>query len=756
MSGRNRSRRVKGKVETKPKQARKQRRARKGGNSSVMGPGENVDLSSVMTTKQAKNDPRTQKSGEQALSLTNQTNAVTVTVPLAINQLANIALAYVSKAFEKGFNANDNSPNAAVNAWGYIVDVLVAYATGGVPMATQLPLWMRCLGDMLSPKTVPFEQGRISYAFTLDNTNFVPRPEGIFDIGFQSYGYEWCFGYPNPTGTVDGFPILNAPSYTKGDTNSFQSLIQFMAQNVGDPRRAKQSQLVPLSFQTKWKNDVSIYSVTTQQEGLGSGNVGGWAAEAQLEVPIFAPLLSVVTTGITNPLTGFANRFYNRCTQAAGDAIFVGNALCAYYPMQQWKSVRKPKFHAIDFNEFADVLAQWVAGVVQAYINDPEVQTMVNTNIPGNRNMALTPGIVCPLTLQEMMLLLRNVMMSAFKDTQAGVQSLYPRLPGATNDPFGFVPFTTGAGTCCIASTDMKLPAILIENIRALVCRHVAHTPRDVQQWIGVVGEYFDDRLVADDYVVTDPETHIETLVFQTDPQIQEMVFDPKTNKVMAKSLVEVEISLVDGGTGVNFVAINDNNRLKALTALWNTWISVNNLAQYSSQLSTFSTELGISSLTSITMTRHWLVTPQSAQLNDARFVDKRLVKARLLSNANYGQRMAIATTSYSVILNAPYEQVQSWWILPTNYLHSGPTFASQTLLQRTQELSGEPYCATTSSGATGMVLSEIHSTYASKMLRARNAPLSDTDNFIAEQAAAGRGGILSAIGAALDGAIGF
>jgi len=371
--------------------------------AGISGPGQVADLGKIMTRKQARNDPRTQKSGEQAITVTNQTNAITIVVPLSINQLAAVALAYVTKAFERGFNANDNDVNAAVNAWGYIVDVFVAYATGGVPMATQLPLWMKCFGDMLSPKTVTFEQGRVSYAFTLDSTNFVPRPEGIFDLGFQAYGYEWVFGYPDATVTIDGFPTMTAPTYTKGDTNAFQNLIQFMAQNVGDLRRAKQSQLVPLSHPTKWKNDVSIFTVTAQQEGLGANLVGGWAALAQLEVPIFAPLLATLANAAV-PATGFANRFYNRSLQVGGDSIYIGNALSAYYPMSQWKTPRKPKFHAVDFNEFGDVLAQWVAGVVQAYLNDPEVQIQINTATTGNKTQ-LTPGIVCPLTLQEMCLL---------------------------------------------------------------------------------------------------------------------------------------------------------------------------------------------------------------------------------------------------------------------------------------------------------------------------------------------------------------
>jgi len=71
--------------------------------------------------------------------------------------------------------------------------------------------------------------------------------------------------------------------------------------------------------------------------------------------------------------------------------------------------------------------------------------------------------------------------------------------------------------------------------------------------------------------------------------------------------MTEDTISLYDGydSTIMELVAINDPNNLKRLTALFNNWI-----VQFSAQsdpLTELGTETGISILSSVTTTRHWV-----------------------------------------------------------------------------------------------------------------------------------------------------
>jgi len=108
------------------------------------------------------------------------------------------------------------------------------------------------------------------------------------------------------------------------------------------------------------------------------------------------------------------------------------------------------------------------------------------------------------LTLQEMLLILRNTMMGAFKKTQAAVQGLYPYAPSGMSDS-QFVPYVASANTCSLNTLDMELPMPLIENTRALVARKIKFpaSAHDVVWYCPILGQYSADVLVNADYPVT-------------------------------------------------------------------------------------------------------------------------------------------------------------------------------------------------------------------------------------------------------------
>jgi len=721
-------------------------------------------LSRVMTADQYSRDARHQHPGASALELGNQIKSETILCNLSAQALYGVMISYVTLALQKGFAGTAEQPQdpyyAAKFGWG----IISAFATGDVPQVESMPYWMLCLCQALSPANVPFQQAKIAYSWKIDGGS--PSNSNVL-IGWPSYGYMWNANYPASSGQVDLFPVsvnFTDSAYTTAlGASAFSQLINFMANNaVGEAIQI--SKIVPVATKTGYETNVSCFGVNTSATGGGYANIGGFVEMAQLEVPIFDPLFAVFSPNIVNNQT---DRFFNLVAATSGDSVFLGGAMASLFPPGQWGQKRYPKFHAVDFLEFGDVLAQWVALIQTALVNDPQTQT--SNEIGGGSPVDL----ICPLTLLEMLLLLRNVIMSALKDTQALVQGLYPRQPNA-GDQNEFVAYVASATTCPINSGNMQLPNFMIENIRALVARWSTMggapkpgkkvSPSDVQWWIPVLGQYQNAVLNGPDYTYTIAMDGTVLPSFTT-TSLERRRRDSKVKGgEVREAMSETPISLVDGSSVLSsnpvFVYINDPGRLRQLESIWNTWISTVGVSNFSSNLGTMGTELGISVLTSIAMTRHWI--PITENVHHQKIVpvaddviDKRLIERRL-ANTVYSQQQAIADSSQSIILAAPYEQVLNTWILPVNLalLPANSLLTDSTALPRWQSLMGEPYAASYTSGQTGMLMSMQHAVYAAKMTRTRNTPESDVDTLIKLLAQQGRGGILSGLAASFIGSV--
>jgi len=554
-------------------------------------------------------------------------------------------------------------------------------------------------------------------------------------------------------------------------------MVQFMAQETTSAVANPASRLVPVTLKTRYLSDASAFAVVGKQEGLGKAGVGGFAQLVQLEVPIFHPVFAVFVAQLLAP-DSTENRFYTFANSFAGDSLYLAGILSTQLPESEWVMKRIPRFHAVDFIQFADVLAQWVTQVVQAYNNNantitaseaafiseelsPEMRAFKNATRKGTAVMHGTakapflqpPTGTCPLTIQQVQLCFRAVAMQNFQKTQASVQNLYPRLPenGSDNQ---FVPFVACATTCHIAPLDMELPIPLIENLRALVGRDVQLKNGDVQQYVPVLGQYVLDALDTTNYTVTNPVSEQVINVFATEAFTVRRSVN-KAGVTVETPMVEPIISLIDGDSSGNLVFINDPNRLKTLVMLWNEWLATNNIKSFSCPTGTLGTELGISSLTSIAMTRQWIPVVTRSTGEDV-LIDTRVEKMKQVVNSVYNARAALQDTSQSIIFAAAYETVLSKWILPVILAAAGTTYQDQSDPQRWQCISNEPYAVPLSSGTDGVLMSNINSAYASKMVRSDLSKSNDWDEFFSEQAALGRGGVLSSLGTMLDGLIGL
>jgi len=459
--------------------------------------------------------------------------------------------------------------------------------------------------------------------------------------------------------------------------------------------------------------------------------------------------------------TTVSARFYNWDTWMSGDQIFLGGALSTLLPERHWGMKRAPRLKPVDFLEFCDVLAKWVSGMITAYAADPINQV---------GDIDLLPQLQCPLSLQEMTFLFRNTAMAAFKKTQALVQSIYYFQPATSTDT-QFTPYVASASTCALSTGGAIWPVAVVENLRAVTGVHVERGQNggDVQWYIPVLGSRNNLSVNTANYMAFFPPSGTYVNVFATGPTFKKKVKNVKTGIIEYLPVDTTVVSLIDGGSPVGYVGINDPEQLEFLASQWNNWLADSGLLPYSMQCVQFSTEAGISSLRSIQMTRHWLANgegglrmartgtklkseqvPEEPELIDIR----REKRKRVGLNTLYSNQAAVADSSQSVILSAPYEGVQKIWILPSiQNAYVGST-DQDTLVPRVQAIFGEPYLANLSNSADGINMDDMHQTYASKMLKGKTSPDNEWQKFFDAEAAKGRGGVLSGLLAGIVGSV--
>jgi len=670
-------------------------------------------------------DVRTSKALGETMSANGELPAITIEVPISINQITGICLEYVSFALSRGYLATSPSPGYPYWAFVYMCNVLIAYVTGGTPQATALPLWLQEFGQAMQPKRVKFGNGLIYYKFLLFPTTSPFIPTANVPIGSQVYGYEWL-AYDFGTGNVDGFPTSQPPPGYTNDLGeqAWASLAQFM-----QVEHLPRTRVVPLKV-TYWARNVSAFALTTIPEGLGWNNSGGWTYTAGLEVPILTPILTTMCGNLAEgSVSSF--RYGNRPVVAGGDAIFSSGWFSHISP-DKFLSIKRPvRFHFVDFLEFQNVMAIYVQTLIQTCYNDP----INGGNIPADR-------FVCPITLQEMGLLLRNELMCQFGATQTAVQSLYPRTPKSTTDD-EFVPFICGSTTVGIQGSGMKLPLPLVENAKSLMCRMAMHAPgADPEAFVPVLGQYNNMVLNPKDYVATTADGTAVACFATLESSVSVRRRSSKGEGDWVPA-VEAPISFIDGTSGSNYVFINDPTRLSTLTALWNEWLV--NLSTYSDPLRTLSRDLGVNAVVSLGSTRHWVDVPVGEKERNSDFVDLR-VKSRAHMKTPYAAREAIATSSHDRIISAAWDEVDKVWILPINYSSTGIGLDDNTPFQRVQIISEEPFRVANTAGETGQTFSSLHMIYAQLMTHGRDASDSKMSSFFLEMEQKSTGGILSGL----------
>lgn len=701
------------------------------------------------------------KSASDNQQMVNVSPAITYVVPNTALAICAPAVAVVSFAVERGFQ--EFSINDSVPSWAliYLSQVLINYTQNTVPMTTDIPLWLAILGQALVPCTVPTRTGKVTYKWELDTLDATTLyPSGTVQMGPLAYSKAWNIGVIGDTTVNGNFFEINPPlAYsTANGQAAFESLMSFLAsyadgQNLENLK--KMMKRVPSNASNAYSLDVSCFAVNSPQAGGGFANAGGWNTEIKSEVPVATPLLAGVkskssTTGQDTQRGPLFSHFF------AGDGLFLGGMLVGMLSPKQVRFRIPPVFHGYDLLEFVDTLCKAVTLATQEIVDDPAFPAEIEAN-PG-----LVDTIKFPFTLQEIALMMRATIMTAFKDTQFMVQGLYEILPSDVNDN-QFVPLVSGFGTCSLPGTsDMLLPMLLAENIRSSTYRSNngykggESNPKFV---IPVLGKYHADTLDLESYSVfyKNAAGDVVTIPMFLDPADGMFVDQKHKRRSVGKGSVGVEapIDLIDGKTGSTFVAINDPGALSGLITAWNQRITA--ISSHFTQLTTVGTEGGVPLLTTGIGTRNWVPVggeDQEGVLSTGgprkRTLTDRIVKEKpkRLGTSPYVLRQIAGHTFNTPPFASPWETIQQNFIFPVCLIQSSSIVEASTTFQRTASLQQEPYQMSEVESAAALSLDESHAKFATMMIKGKFAAESEVDAFFRQAAEKGQGGILSSLAA--------
>jgi len=654
---------------------------------------------------------------------------------------------FISEQYSRGLLTSETSPDQVAAGAQQMLTMIQNANNAATQSILQGPKWFAEYCATLGPRSIISGLGKISYTQPEGSTAII-LPLTI-PVGPPAINYVWIFLEPNGVTGADGFPQANAsPASTADPATSWTSLITFAANSVktnqlGKATQAQICQMTDVPGGTK--RVASYFAYKTKTYGGGLNDQGGFAYTVSNEVPLFHPSLAVAqnvsASAANSPL-----RFPNYTMPFAGDGAWMTYMLTRS-PFSHWDNKYRPHFHFIDFIELAQIAISWLQQCAQAMAKDPAN--------PGNVVAPDVSNYTMQLTLQQFLFLLKNEIMGVFAETGPYSQGIYPALASGPSDP-QFVPYIWMANTVPLAPIGLKLPNLLVENIRALTYRVVGTQRRSGKQdgtfYVPVLGHYNGDqeKLMAVNFTIDLNGTPVPLFSGATTLKKRSIRRNSQgKDQVIVESMVSDPIDLVDGycAAETKYLFVNSQSILSKFGEIYNNYVT--GISAQSVPVCTIGAEPGITALCAVSVTRHWDDAPGGSDL----------FFSGSMSHRNEGapsdNRTFLALTSQGKIYSQIADQVFKYWSLPKNKNVSTGNPRGMSVPEY-QSLNNEPYIITytPTGGPEGVSCSEWIQIAATKMTKQRQSPGDDVTEFLEEMAKAGRGGWLTSIVSSIGGAL--
>jgi hypothetical protein len=511
---------------------------------------------------------------------TEEVKSVNPSIPIQVfmpqSSLTDLVLGVVLQAIQRGYLSAPSSNSYA--AFVYLYGACLSALQGTVPQLSSAPVWFWVLMNLLLPKGTRFKTGNVNYTWDLSAISGQPVPLSTFIYGTAKV----ILGYTDTTVMTNMFPSVtpfSAPTESQ-QNDAIQSLFTFYTQTGF-------CLLVPAGHPSvpAWTSkDVSAFAMVYDEyeTTLCFSNI----ATAYNEVKIRCPLLALLAPyqGTTGGLHWRASKELHR---VAGCPGYIIPRLTEFAHGSQVKNKQHPILKCIDFWEFFEVLSMILGSALELGTVPPNGESFV-------------PLQPCPLSAQQVMILLRQTMINTFDNAM-----LHDWQPFSGLGESGVIPYTTfSVGSNGYANAqnvgNMLLPEFFVENIRACRRLSIPLGKGSVIDFLSVLAQptFLEGGANPGNQNRLGGYTYYDSLLLADTP-----VYTPAAG--------ELPVNIVDGSFGgVTPTGYIDFNCQQYTTLLntWNQWIQ--SLSSYLTTLCSVGNEPGCRALTTL------IHTCQATQIN--------------------------------------------------------------------------------------------------------------------------------------------
>jgi hypothetical protein len=677
---------------------------------------------------------------------------IPISVPVDVNTFTGPILGVVSYAITRGWSLFTTDDSYPYWAWMYQSYLLIQASQGGIPATGNIPRWLSYLIQAVIKKTVNYRGGSVSYNFDVSGTQ---TTDYIQPIGPSFNSRHWNLGVKSSNLVNTMIPVITDPAaydLKKGE-EATQHMWLFLQKNdlTHNPKsQARMHEMIPFNEANIMTKDISAYAQFEIAPGGGYRGTGGWFKQIYNEIGVTRPVFSCFSPIVPNIMP--LNRSRLKLRLGSGDAVMLGGILASTLDSNNLSYKTPVAIKYIDFWEFFDVLARALRFAAELRTETDEfVANYANNNNYFNEN------IQCPLTIQQVALLLRATMSTVFTENFM-LQGSFPRYAVNVQDN-EFVVFPISINTYPIQySNSMLLPKMLQENILALKGRTLMNGlggSRNPIMLKPALGAYASDQFVRSDFVV---EYTIDNA--------------PKQGYLFADDANETHIDIIDGhytgNNGSSYACINDPSFLNQLGAIWNEWIQ--SMGDHLRMLGSISNSNGIDCLACIQMTSHWTPVADKKKKKKSKksdddctdeepydVVTKKLSKRlKNISVGPYASRKLITITSASSIIDDAWTSFQQYFVLPINKFETINNLRDATNPLTMAGYLREPRNMPAGAGTVRfMTISDRNENFAALLTKTKFAQDTSYEKLMAKFEQEGQGGILGQLTQVLTGTIG-
>lgn len=369
------------------------------------------------------------------IAMTQLDHSADVTASIQVEAVASLALGPILEAIRRGWLATKSvstglsGPTIAYNAWVFLTQSFLNVTQGVYPTIQSAPEWYWQICDALRPKVVPFKTADVAYRTQLSGGGVDYVPSSVWNYG--SVPSAIVFGEPDTNNIVNGLPTLVPSVYNAvAALDSVQALFDFFP----DSLMCKRSSGATTPYLVK---DPSAFAGVYPELGFANGNSGGLATSISSEVYIPSPILAKFAQ--YEDLRG-----YTELRKGAGSPTYVIPRVMEFTDLNQFHNKCCPVFKYYNFDRYFEILSLALA----------KGMALANTAAIG------TLPAVCPLTSQQVQILLRQAILPLFSNHMA--QDL------STLDGVVLTPFSTAVNGYAPSGSDMLLPSFLTEALRTV------------------------------------------------------------------------------------------------------------------------------------------------------------------------------------------------------------------------------------------------------------------------------------------------